>query len=213
MIKGMKAMINFSFERGNDGFTLAEMVVAMTVFVIVIVAVMGLFIRSIQTERGVAGTGSTVSSVSLAMEEISREMRTASSFTVPQSSDGGVLLTTLTPQCMISYPSITFTYVNGFGTDTTVSYNLEKNSATGNNQIMQTITGSQPLPMTPAGTNISNLQFIVSNQCPSTAGGQVFSPRITVAVSGSNPSNEPFGFISKFNLETTISQRLYYYLQ
>ena len=39
----------------NDGFTLIEMVVAMTLFVAVIVTVMSIFLRSVQTERGVAG--------------------------------------------------------------------------------------------------------------------------------------------------------------
>lgn len=191
--------------KNNDGFTLIEMVVAMTLFVAVIVTVMSIFLRSVQTERGVAGQSATIANVSLAVEEIAREMRTASSFTVPQQSDGGVLLNSVS-DCSIQYPSITFIYTNGFGATTTVSYSRIKSSTTANYQITQTING-QSLPMTPAGTNISNLQFIVTNQC----GGRSFPPRITIAVQGTNPANEAFGFVAPFNLETTVSQRLYYY--
>ena len=194
--------------KNNDGFTLIEMVVAMTLFVAVIVTVMSIFLRSVQTERGVAGQSATIANVSLAIEEIAREMRTASSFTVPQQSDGGVLLNSVS-DCSIQYPSITFTYTNGFGATTTVSYSRIKSSTTANYQITQTING-QSLPMTPAGTNITKLNFIITNQCPA-AGGRKFPPRITIAVQGINPANEAFGFVAPFNLETTVSQRLYYY--
>lgn len=189
----------------SDAFTLVEMVVAMTLFVAVIVTVMSIFLRSVQTERGVAGQSATIANVSLAVEEIAREMRTASNFEVPQ---GGtyVPLNSLT-DCQTQYQSITFTYANGFGATTTASYGLQANPTTNNNQIMQTVNNGQPLPMTPAGTNIAKLNFIVTNKC----GGRLFPPRITIAVRGTNPANEAFGFIAPFNLETTVSQRLYYY--
>jgi type II secretory pathway pseudopilin PulG len=191
--------------KNNDGFTLIEMVVAMTLFVAVIVTVMSIFLRSVQTERGVAGQSATIANVSLAVEEIAREMRTASNFEVPQ---GGtyIPLSSFT-DCQTPYPSIKFTYTDGFGATTTVSYSRQMNSTTNNNQIMQTINSGQSLPMTPAGTNITNLQFIVTNWC----GVRSFPPRITIAVQGTNPANEAFGFVAPFNLETTVSQRLYYY--
>lgn len=192
-------------KNSNDGFTLVEMVVAMTLFVAVIVTVMSIFLRSVQTERGVAGQSATIANVSLAVEEIAREMRTASNFEVPQ---GGtyVPLSSFT-DCQVSYPSISFVYTNGFGATTTVTYSRQVNSATNNNQIMQAVNNGQPLPMTPAGTNIANLQFVVTNRC----GSWNFPPRITIAVRGINPANEAFGFVAPFNLETTVSQRLYYY--
>ena len=177
----------------------------MTLFVAVIVTVMSIFLRSVQTERGVAGQSATIANVSLAVEEIAREMRTASNFEVPQ---GGayVPLSSFT-DCQTPYPSISFTYTNGFGATTTVSYSRQANPTTNNNQIMQTVDNGQPLPMTPAGTDITNFQFIVTNWC----GGRSFPPRITIAVQGRNPANEAFGFVAPFNLETTVSQRLYYY--
>ncbi len=185
-----------------EGFTLVEMVVAMTLFVAVVVTVMSLFLRSVQAERGIAGKGSTIGSVSLAIEEVAREMRTANGFILD-----GTQLTTSTQECGKVYNSITFTYVNGFGSDTTVTYTASSPSGGGNAQIMQSINNQPALPMTPAGTNISSLQFIVSNYC----GGRQLPPRITIAAEGENPANAETGFVAPFDLQTTVSQRLYYY--
>lgn len=184
----------------DDGFTLVEMVVAMTLFVTIVSAVMALFLRSVQSERGIAGNGSTIGSVSLAIEEMAREMRTASSFAVGKQQQP---LSLSNPQCDQAYNSITFTYVNGFGADTTVTYNT---SSANGGQIIQTVVNGKSLPMTPAGTNVE-LRFIVSNFC----NGTQLPPRITISAQGSNPANKSTGFTSTFDLETTVSQRLYYY--
>ncbi|MCL5016471.1 MAG: prepilin-type N-terminal cleavage/methylation domain-containing protein [Patescibacteria group bacterium] len=191
-----------------EGFTLVEMVVAMTLFVAVVVTVMSLFLRSVQAERGIAGKGSTIGSVSLAIEEIAREMRTANGFILD-----GTQLTTSTQECGKAYNSITFTYVNGFGSDTTVAYSLSTPSGGGNAQITQSINNQPALPMTPAGTNISSLQFIVSNNSgtPGNCNGRQLPPRITITAEGENPANAETGFVAPFDLQTTVSQRLYYY--
>ncbi len=193
----------FNMPENNNGFTLVETVVAMTLFVMIVSAVMSLFLRSVQSERGIAGNGSTIGSVSLAIEEMAREMRTASSFTV-----GGQQLTSSYHQCGNAYNAITFSYVNGFGADTTVTYNT---SSPNGGQIMQTLNGKS-LPMTPAGTSV-NLQFIVRNNTGTLGNctGDQLPPRITIAVRGINPANASIGFTAPFDLETTVSQRLYYY--
>ncbi len=54
----------------DDGFTLVEMIVAMALFVTIVSAVMALFLKSVQSERGIAGNSSTIGSVSLAIEEM-----------------------------------------------------------------------------------------------------------------------------------------------
>ncbi len=127
-------------------------------------------------------------------------MRTASSFAVGNRQQP---LTPSNPQCGKAYNSITFTNVNGSGADTTLTYNT---SSANGGQIMQTVVNGKSLPMTPAGTNVK-LQFIVSNFC----NGIQLPPRITIVAQGNNPANKSIGFTSSFDLETTVSQRLYYY--
>ncbi len=73
----------------RDGFTLVELIVAMSVFVIAITIAVGAFVRALRTQRIVNHMLSVNSNASLAIEQMAREVRTGYNFdlnNVPQGS-------------------------------------------------------------------------------------------------------------------------------
>ena len=74
IIKNSKGLLS------EAGFTIVELLVAMTLFVTLMSIVSGVFVRSLRTQRATAALIAANSNASLAMEQMSREMRTGSQF-------------------------------------------------------------------------------------------------------------------------------------
>lgn len=64
----------------NKGFTTMELLVAMSLFVILISIVSGVFVSSLRTQRATVALIAANSNASLALEQMSREMRTGRDF-------------------------------------------------------------------------------------------------------------------------------------
>ena len=64
-----------------DGFTIIELMVAMTVFLVVVGISSGIFTRTIRTQRIVTDMSASLNNVTLALEQIAREARTGYFFT------------------------------------------------------------------------------------------------------------------------------------
>ena len=65
----------------NSGFTIVELLVAMGLFVILVGIATGGFIRALRTQRFIVGLMEANNNVSLALEQMAREMRTGYHFT------------------------------------------------------------------------------------------------------------------------------------
>ncbi len=79
------------FKRRNPrlvwGFTMVELIVAMSVFSVAITMASGVFVRALRTQRMLNNLMSVNSNASLVIEQLAREIRTGHTFEV--SSDGG----------------------------------------------------------------------------------------------------------------------------
>lgn len=62
------------------GFTIVELLVAMTLFVILITIAAGGFVRAIRTQQAIVSLIDANNNASLALEQMAREMRTGTSF-------------------------------------------------------------------------------------------------------------------------------------
>jgi len=71
----------------RKGFTMVELLVSMSLFVIVISITSGVFIRSLRTQRISVALIAANSNVSLAIEQMAREMRTGQNFSVSGGSE------------------------------------------------------------------------------------------------------------------------------
>ena len=68
----------------NKGFTLLEMTVAMTLFIVIVALTSGLFVRTLRTQRVISEISKTLDDATLAIEQMSREIRVGYGF--PQSN-------------------------------------------------------------------------------------------------------------------------------
>ena len=72
----------FKIDKKRSGFTMVELIVAMSVFIIAITIAVGSFVRVIRTQRIVNHLMGINSDASLTIEQIAREIRTGHSFEI-----------------------------------------------------------------------------------------------------------------------------------
>lgn len=90
----------FNFQFSNKrGFTIIELMVAMSLFVIVVGIASGTFINSLRTQRNVVGLMAANDNASLTLEQMTREIRTGSAF----SAAGNTLTFTNYEDTPVSY--------------------------------------------------------------------------------------------------------------
>ena len=73
--------------RNSSGFTLVELVVAMSVFVVAITFASGIFIQGIQSQRNVTKLIVVNNEMSVALERIAREVRVGYMFNAPSLNE------------------------------------------------------------------------------------------------------------------------------
>lgn len=78
VIRDMRAQIR----EYSRGFTIIELLVAMTIFTIVVTTAIGIFIRGMRTQRAIVAFMEVNDNASLTMEQMMREMRTGSGFSL-----------------------------------------------------------------------------------------------------------------------------------
>lgn len=78
-------------KNGLDGFTLAELLVAMSVFIIVVTVAVGAFIQTLKSERHLVTLVSVANEVNSAIEQMAREMRTGYLFATSTVNGQGAL--------------------------------------------------------------------------------------------------------------------------
>lgn len=64
----------------NNGFTLIELIVSFSVFVVLITLTTGTFIQALKTQRVVSGLSASLNDVSFVTEQMAREIRTGTNF-------------------------------------------------------------------------------------------------------------------------------------
>ena len=171
-------------KNARRGFTLVEMLVTVALFSILVSVAVGGFVRALRTERQISGMMSTESNASIALEEMTREMRTGYLFT-PLSCSG-----TQQPQ---TCAGIQFFNANG----QQVTYARDASG-----MLTRTTTSSEPL----MGGNVSTtfLSFTVFGDVSGNDATH-WPPRITIDL-GVAPSSTNLPS-STVNLQTTISAR------
>lgn len=161
----------------RKGFTIVELLVAISLFVIAVSVAVGGFVRALRTQRQLISLISANSNASLAIEQMAREMRTGSGF---QCVNG-------TLDCTI----LSFTNANG----EKVTYSEDELSQT----LARTVGNGPPNPLTAANVRIVGLGFHIFQS----AGN--FPPRLTVTLGVGVKDAELQGNIT--NIQTTVSSR------
>ncbi len=183
--------------KNNSGFTLIELMVAMTIFIILVSLSTAIFIQTLRAQREITYITSDNESASEVLEQISRDIRTGYAFTALDAS--GQQITQVLPDANTPDTAQTLTFTSAQENDTTVSYGLSGNSIVrclNSSDNCQTPGDYQPI--TPPGVDIASMSFIPFNLTTGV-------PRITIVLSVITPtSTQPQ--VNTY-LETTVSAR------
>ncbi len=82
------AQHHFYYHKSGAGFTIAEVLVAMGVFMILFSVAIGIFIQGLRSQRALVNLMAINNNSAIVLEQMAREMRTGHSFAVLGDSDG-----------------------------------------------------------------------------------------------------------------------------
>lgn len=198
----------------RKGFTLIELLVTVGLFAIIITIAAGGFTNAIRTQRQVSSLISAESNVSLALEQMARQVRTgylfcnASGNTQTGNGVAGTSVNYANGDCGCVYapataPSGSWTcsaldFYDANGNE--IVYFLQ------NGALMEssTLNASQgPQAITGDEVSVKYLTFQLFGQVE----GDHWPPRVTVSMGIAPSSTDPAVASDVFNLETTVSSR------
>jgi len=198
----------------KKGFTLIEMLVTVGLFAIIITIAVGGFVNAERTQRQVSSLISAQSNVSLALEQMSREIRTGylfchdpgvSTYSSRCNDDAQNLPTSTLPFCTVASssdpgspvwtcPSLDFRDAEG----NEINYSWNDGALTENIN-----SSTQPQSITGNTVYVKYLKFQLFGQTE----GDHWPPRITISLGIAASSTDPAVANDVFNLETTVSAR------
>ncbi len=176
--------------KDSSGFTLTELIVAMSVFIIATTIISGVFVRAVRTQRQVGQLMAINSDASLIIERMAREIRSGYDFMFSNTNN----------YCTTGYELIEFTKPKGTAT-TTIAYRWDAASSTVERaeKIGGNLTDADYGTLNASQTKIGRLCFIetkTNNDSPW---------RITVVFTVGSQDNQ---LESETYLQTTVSSRI-----
>lgn len=198
------ALLNKAYRQRNHltGFTLVEILVAVTIFSITIVAASGLFTTAIRGQRTVLTSQELLDQASYSMEFMSRALRMA------------IKETTTTNTCLDSGYGYNYETING-GEGIRFINHLDDDKCqefyldTDTRQLKERISSDHsslhfgsPLSLTSDDLKIDNLKFNLSGEYQD----DNIQPRVTILLEIERPNAIP-GYNPKLKLQTNVSQR------
>jgi len=186
----------------KKGFTIIEMLVTVGLFTIIITIAVGGFTNAIRTQRQVASLISAQSNVSLALEQMTRAIRTgylfchapgSSTYSTLCSNSSGLTCTVDRSTNVWICPSLDFYDVEG----NHVNYSLTSGA------LMESVNSSTPQSLTGNTVSVRYFQFRLLGQLE----GDNFPPRVTISLGIAPSSTDPAVANDVTDLETTVSAR------
>ena len=189
--------------RDHSAFTLVELIVAISLFAVLVTISSGVFIRSLRAQRAITAFIAANSNASLTIEQIAREVRTGKDFCIQDPSESENPCVSVSNDGQVSqYQKLIFTNARG----EKVTYSLIAPSDNSENQMKslgrQIAGDSIPTPMTAENVDVVALSFYLQGHGPT----ENIQPRITI-VMGVSAADLPAGGFTSY-LQTTLSPRV-----
>jgi len=200
--------------RANQkGFTIIELLVTIGLFSTIVAIGIGGFANALHTQRQISLLLAAQSNVSVAIEQMSREMRTGYLFchdaapndTVPRPSCG----CTVTDSGILAPPGADGALIDGDMPVWTCNaldfFNAESDEITYDVQggALRRAVGGNPQPMTGDNVLLKYMNFTIFGNME----GDNWTPRVTVTMGIAPSSSDPGITNTVLNLQTTISGR------
>lgn len=187
----------------NKGFTLVEILVAISIFSVVVISTIGAFLKMVDVNKKIQSVRNAMDNANLAMETMARNIRLGTNYACT-SSIGGFSRGEPAPRdCSTGGTVIAFEGQRGqVGNEFDQIY-YQLNPTTG--QIERTIN-NQTVPITSPDVIIQKLEFFVDGSQSVQSGNRV-QPRVRIIVVGkTNLQKNDLNF--NFSFQTLASQRL-----
>ncbi len=190
----------------KGGFTLIEMLVSLSLFTIVATMSVGTLLVLIGSNGRVVSEQSVMTSLTFALDSMSREIRTGSEYRCGSVAGvTGAAVTgsaTAVNDCPTGMVGLSFreagTSITGGSSNNRVAYYYQNNALwrkVGTSDAEQIVTGD---------VKITDVRFYVTGSNPITVGSDTVQPSVTIvidAVASSSESSKPF------TIQTTVVQR------
>lgn len=192
------------------GFTLIELMVSVTIFIVVMTISLGALLTMSAADRRAEAIKSVMNNLSFAMESMTRTIRTGYDYgcnsTVPSdcNSSGAPRITLTAVNADADASSDTVSYCIGSLSGSAYSCSGTTNcTATSGCSILRSVDGGAFQPMTAPEVRVENLNFYVLGSVP----GNTVQPRVLITIDGKVELNEPADVT--FQLQTMVTQRRY----
>lgn len=175
-------------KKNNTGFTLIEIMVSLSVFIIIMTVSLGAILSILDANDKAQTRKTSMDNLNYALESMSRTIRFGTNFYC------GTTSTNPPPANDCASGAASFSVRSSDGN--LVVYSLS------NGQIMKSVNGGATNALTSSEITISRVMFYVFNSTGWPDQGQ---PRVLISISGT--VGNKVSTQSTFNLETTVSQR------
>lgn len=194
--------MSLQIQQKNKGFTLIEMLVALSLFTIVMTIVVGSLLVLIDGNRQLQGEQSVMTNLSFAMDSMTREIRTGKNYYCANSFGGSQLTPDANQDCMAGNNGISFIEAGGSitgATDGRIAYYFDS----GNKTLMRKV-GDTAQSIVSNGISIDEAKFFVTGSDNFNQTSDVNQPTVTIIIKASET-----GIVGEkpYILQTTITQR------
>ena len=174
-----------------SGFTLIEIMVAVSIFAMVMVVAVGAVLSIVAANKKAQALNSVITNLNFALEGMMRDLRTGYDY------DCGVLTTEL-DDCP-DFPGDAVKFTSSQSAEK-VMYSLP----TGDTAIYKQVEGEDPYLLTSPEITVSQLHFYITGTPNGSTIQDGRQPKILIVIRGTYGG---FGQGANFNLQTLVSQR------
>lgn len=183
--------VDGQFSGSSKGFTLVELMVAVSLFAIIMTISMGSILSVFDANKKSQTLRTVMDNLNFTMEAMTRTIRFGGTYHC-DSTQGDI---TLPRDCADGATSLALKASDG----TRVVYKLS------GTRIARSINGGADYYLTSNDMAIQNLTFRVFGSPPYSSGGDLFQPQVIIVIKGFAGTKTTSQ--SSFSLETTVSQR------
>ncbi|MFM2340136.1 MAG: hypothetical protein RLZZ360_772 [Candidatus Parcubacteria bacterium] len=190
----------------SEGFTLVEMLVSLALFTIVATMSVGTLIVLIGSNTRVVGEQTSLTTLSFALDSMTREIRTGSEYycdTVVQVGSAAVYNSaTAVRNCLTGDVGFSFreagdSITGGVGAKRIAYY-------FSNNMIWRKVGANTPQPIITNDVVVTNARFVVSGANPLGTSANITQPTVTILIEAQASTT---GSTKNFTLQSTVTQR------
>lgn len=180
--------------KANSGFTLIEIMVAVSIFSIVMLVAIGSVLSIVSANRKAQALNSVINNLNFALEGMVRDLRTGYEYDCDINTNGLQDCVT-SPSTAIDFYSSQYSGNVGYSLSGTSIYK----------EIKDGVNTSGPIALNGDEVKINSLNFyVIGTDKASGAQHDYYQPKIIITVGG---EFNGFGDATRFNLQTMVTQR------